>query len=187
MKKELIGIIGENGSGKDTFCEFLRESLSSERVEFLKFSDPLTEVLHIFFDKVSREDQQWLVNNLRERFGKDILTKAIEKKIKQSKKEICVLNGIRVFDDYLFLKEKEGYLIYVTASKERRWERLNKRGEKRDDRASFEEFLKKEDNPTERDIPEIGKYADFVVDNNSGLGNLKEQALEVIKKINEKG
>ncbi len=184
MNKILIGIIGENGSGKDTFCEFLKEIHPS--AQFIRFSDPLREMLSVLFEEIKREDQQWLANNLRERFGEDILTGAVERKIERSHNDLYVLNGIRVWEDFHFLKEKEGYLVYVTADQRTRWERLKKRGEKEDDGSSFEEFLKKEDNPTERDIPKIGKEAHFVVDNNGSLENLKEEALKIIKEINEK-
>ena len=67
MAKKIIGLIGEMGAGKDTFCDYLKESY--QNVYFLKFSDALTEILKMFFDDVKREDQQWLSSALRERFS----------------------------------------------------------------------------------------------------------------------
>ncbi len=180
-EKQIIGIIGENGSGKDTFCGFFQKHLPE--AEFLKFSDPLVAVLKIFFKEVSREDMQWLANNLRERFGGDILTKAIERKIENSEKSVFVLNGLRVMDDYLFLQKKGGKLVYVTADERTRWERLQKRNEKKDDNVSFEEFLEREKDSTEKEIPEIGENAEFFIDNNGDLDNLETQALHVIRNL----
>lgn len=182
-EKQIIGIIGENGSGKDTFCNFFQKYLPE--AEFLKFSDSLVDVLKIFFKEVSREDMQWLANNLRKRFGGDILTKAIERKIENSEKSVFVLNGLRVMDDYLFLQKKRGKLVYVAADERKRWERLQKRNEKKDDNVNFEEFLEREKDSTEKEIPEIGENAEFFIDNNGDLDKLEAQALHVIRNLKE--
>ena len=80
-KKIILGLIGEMGSGKDTFCKYVKENYPN--VYLLKFSDSLTDVLKIFFDDIKREDQQWLSLALREKFGKDILVRALIKKAKE--------------------------------------------------------------------------------------------------------
>lgn len=183
--KKVLGVLGENGAGKDTLCNFFKKHLPS--VEVLKFSYPLSEALEVFLDRVARDDQQWLAQNLRERYGKDIIAKGVEKRVDQSEKKIVLLNGVRVWDDYLLLKRNEGTLIYITAKKETRWKRLRERGEKKDDRVSFEEFLKKEDYPTEREIPKIGKEAHFFIENKGSFDDLEEEVLKIIKKINEEG
>ena len=96
--KKIIGLIGEMGSGKDTFSEYLKEI--NENVFVLRFSDALTEVLKIFFSEVKREDQQWLSSGLRERFGQDILIKALIKKIEKIENGFIILNGVRRPDDF---------------------------------------------------------------------------------------
>ncbi len=56
MSKIIIGLTGEMGAGKDTFCKHI-EKASQEPVFCFKFSNPLSEVLKVFFNEVSREDQ----------------------------------------------------------------------------------------------------------------------------------
>ncbi len=165
------------GAGKDTFCDYFSDIKSS--VEILKFSDPLSDALRIFFDEVKREDQQWLVNNLRDRFGKDILAKAIEKKIKSSDNDYLLLNGVRLWEDYQMVKKLGGEIIYIDTDPEKRWKRMKKRGEKKDDDVSFEKFLELDKGRSERDVPEIGKKADFTIKNNGTLEDLKKRILDI--------
>lgn len=180
-KNIILAVTGEPGSGKDTFCDFLAEKL--EDFTFLKFSDPLTEALKIFHDKASREDQQWLVGQLRQRFGENILGQAIKRKIKKTNSNWIILNGLRKWSEYEMIKNLDGKLIYVTASPKTRWRRLQKREEKADDKDNFNNFLKKEKHSAEADIPKIGKKVDFTVKNEKDLDHLKKEAERIITKL----
>ena len=163
--KKIIGLIGEMGAGKDTFCDFVKANY--QNVYFLKFSDALTEVLKMFFDEVKREDQQWLSSALRERFGQDILVKALVKKIEKISDGIIILNGVRRPDDFKALKSIGGKLIYVTADQKLRWERVKVRGEKADDDVPFEKFVEMGKAEAESLITTIGLEADLKIENNS--------------------
>jgi len=44
--KKIIGVVGETGSGKDTFCDYLKKI--KRNVFVFRFSQPLTEALSIF-------------------------------------------------------------------------------------------------------------------------------------------
>ncbi len=173
----LIGVVGMPGAGKDTFCDYFSDVKNS--VEILKFSDPLSEILRIFFDEVKREDQQWLVNNLRERFGKDILAKAIEKKVKSSESDYILLNGVRLWEDFEMVKRLGGEMVYIKTDAEKRWKRLKKRGEKKDDDVSFEKFLKLDNGRTEKNIREIGKGSDVTIENNGSLDEFKDKIVDI--------
>ncbi len=184
MKKNILGIIGKPGAGKDTLCDYFKKNSNS--VEVLKFSDPLSEVLRIFFEEVKREDQQWLVNQLRDNFGEDILAKAIKKKIKELKTDYVLLNGVRVWDDYDMLKEVGGDLVFIETDSKLRWKRTKERGEKKDDNVSYKKFLELDQGRSERQIEKIGRKADFIIDNNGTKEELEEEVLNLIKKLNEK-
>lgn len=180
MEKKIIGLVGEMGSGKDTFCDYVKENY--ENVFVLKFSDALTEVLKIFFDSVKREDQQWIGGLLRERFGKDILVKALIKKAKSIDKGIIILNGIRKELEVPSIKEIGGKIIYITGDPKIRWERVKIRGEKTDDDVSFEKFLEMHKAEAELQISSIGEKADFKIENNG----TKEEFYQEVKKIIDK-
>jgi dephospho-CoA kinase len=175
--KKIIGIVGEMGAGKDTFCEYVKEKYKN--VYFLRFSDGLTEALKIFFDDIKREDQQWLSSALRERFGGDILVKALIKKVNNINDGIVILNGVRRPDDFKALREIGGKLVYLTADVKKRWERVILRKEKADDDVPFEKFLELGKAEAEQLIGTIGAEADFKISNDG----TKEELYEEIKKI----
>jgi dephospho-CoA kinase len=170
MKKIIIGLVGEVGSGKDTVGKYLAEKYGAEQV---RFADPIKDTLSIYFEKLSRVDQQWLFEVFRSRFGDDILSRAIRKKIEDTKSEIVLVNGLRMPPDLEFIRNFENNkILYVTASAETRWERASKRDEKSDDSTSFENFQKIDLKPTEINVPKIGAEADFKIENEKDLEHL---------------
>lgn len=178
--EKIIGLVGETGSGKDAFCQYVKK-VFKEPVFCFRFSDPLTQVLKIFFDEIKKEDQQWLGIVLRQRFGDDILANALLKKIKGLKKGLIIFNGIRYWEELELLKKLRGKLIYITAEPKIRWQRVRKRGEKKDDFASFEKFLEKEKAKTELLIPKIAQKADFKIENNGSKKDFYQKLKEVLK------
>lgn len=175
--KKIIGVAGEIGAGKDTICQYLKENYPN--VFVMRFSDGLTEALKVFFDDIKREDQQWLSSVLRERFGGDILTKALIKKVNSTKDGIAILNGVRRSADFEVLKSMGGRLVYITAETKTRWERVVQRKEKADDDVSFEKFLELCGAEAEQQISIVGREADFKIENNG----TKEELYLQIKKI----
>jgi len=175
--KKIIGLTGEIGSGKDTFCGYAKQNY--QNVFVLRFSDALTDVLKIFFDAVKREDQQWLGSSLRERFGTDILVKALIKKANSISEGIVILNGVRAESEAQAIKDAGGKIIYITAEQKTRWERVKIRGEKADDNVPWEKFVEMGKASTELQIPGIGAKADFKIENNG----TKELFYQEIKKI----
>lgn len=177
--KKIIGILGKPGAGKDTFCKCFQEIYSN--IAIFKFSDPLFEVLGIFFDKIKREDLQWLANQLRDKYGEDILAKAIKKKIKHTNADFILLNGLRVWDEYQMLKEISGKLVFIDADPKKRWERIIRRREKEDDDISFDKFLELDQQRSEREIMDIAQKADFVINNNRTRTDLKKQVVDLVE------
>lgn len=178
--KIVVGLVGESGSGKDTVAKYLAEKYGAK---LMRFADPIKETLSIYFEQSSREDQQWLALEFRKRFGNDILSRALRKKI-DGGEGLIVINGLRFWEDYDFVKSFEpGYVIYSTADQKLRWERTAGRGEKADDNITFEKFQELERVETEVHIPEIGAKADFKIVNEKDLEFLLKSADEIMTKI----
>jgi dephospho-CoA kinase len=179
-KKIVIGLVGETGSGKDTVANYLHEKYGAQ---LMRFADPIKEALGIFFEKSSKEDQQWLYIEFSKRFGRDVLGKALRKKVEQAD-GIIVINGVRMPTDYDFVKSFENsFLIYTTVDQEIRWKRTIGRQEKSDDNMSFEKFQEIEKAETEVHIPEIGAKADFTIRNEKDLEFLLRSVDEVMANI----
>lgn len=175
---KVFGLTGQTGSGKDAVCEYIKEK--EDDVTFVRFSTPLTEALSIFLDEIKKEDQQWLGKTVRDKFGNDILAKAIKKRVASIEEGIVILNGIRYPEDNALLKEMGGQLIYVDADSEIRWKRTCKRGEKADDDSTYEAFLKKDQAETELQIKGLMRDADFIITNNGTLQSLHNQIDKIL-------
>ena len=160
----VIGLVGEGGSGKDTVAGYLERRYG---VVLLRFSDPIKELLRLFFDQPSREDQSWVGSTFKERFGKDIFIRAVDRRIRAAGSGIFSINGIRYEEDARFVQSFAKHaVIYVTADQRLRWERSQRRGEKSDDTMDFETFCRLESTlETEKNIGEIGKRADYSICN----------------------
>lgn len=183
MKKIIIGLVGETGSGKDTVAEYLREKYGAK---LMRFADPMKEVLGILFEKFSKQDQQWMYSKLKERFGGNVLCNALQKKVENAE-GIIIVNGMRMPEDYAFIKSFENsYILYITVDQKLRWERVFNRGEKTDDKVSFEKFQEIERAETEVHIPEIGAKADFTIRNEKDLEYLLKEVDEVMAEITKK-
>lgn len=183
-RKIVIGLVGETGSGKDTVAHYLKRRYD---VELLRFSRPLKKTLELFFDKSSKDDQAWLYDVFRKRFGEDVLHRGVVQYVAHHSGIMCV-NGMRMMMDLEFIRSfEDSYIIYITADQKLRWQRVTSRGEKSDDDQTFEEFKKFEATAeTEKAIPMIGKDADFVVRNEGSMDDLLWQVDDAMKKILKK-
>ena len=181
MQQTIIGLVGETGSGKDTVAKYLRDKYGAV---LMRFADPIKDTLSIYFDKLSKEDQQWLFLVFKERFGEDILCRAMEKRIEKEHSPLVVINGLRMPGDYGFVKNYPGAeVLYITADQKMRWERVTSRGEKTDDDMPFEKFQEMDKQLTEIHIPEIGAKADHTIVNDKDLESLLSGVDEYMKKL----
>lgn len=182
--KIVIGLVGETGSGKDTVAHYLKRRYD---VDLLRFSRPLKKTLDLFFDKSSKEDQAWLYDVFKERFGEDVLHRGVVQYVAHHN-GIMAINGMRMMMDLEFIRSFENsYIMYITADQKLRWQRVTSRGEKSDDDQTFEEFKKFESSSdTEKAIPKIGKDADFVVKNEGSMDDLLWQVDDAMKEILKK-
>lgn len=177
----LIGLVGEKGSGKDTFAKYLQE-ISDKSVAHIRFSDLLKQTLKLWDLPLTRANLQKLAQVLED-FGAGTVAHGLEKQIQNAEAEIIILDGIRWKPDVELLKKfPEHKLVYITADPKLRFERLKSRGEK-DGEAdmTYEQFLKEEKAPNELLIPEIGSEADFKVENNGSLEEFKEAVQKFYK------
>ncbi len=181
-KKIIIGLAGEIASGKTTATEYLKEKYNA--VSF-RFSDPLREILKILFLPETRENLQDISIILRNRFGEDILSKVMSERIKNSDKNLIIIEGVRRINDVEFVRELSNfYLIYLKSGDRKRFERVSKRTENLDDKGkTWEEFQKDEQKDTEQTIRKTLEISNFVIENDKELKILYNKIDEIMKKI----
>lgn len=177
MKESIVvGIVGENGAGKDSFAESLKAITSDfDPVSMHRFSDPIVETADIWGIEKTRENLQALPIVIEERFGRGLLAATVEKRALLDRAWVVILNGMRWPADLEMLyRFPKNFLVYVTASQETRYVRMRERKEKAgEDAMSFEEFLRREMALNEVSIQTIGVEADWKYVNEQSLNELK--------------
>ncbi len=174
---KIIGLVGEIGSGKETFALALQEIASSKKVAHIRYSDILKKTLELWGMPITRETLTIMRQTMNENFGEDSLPKATQESAKNLDADIVVLDGVRWNADVEALKSiSDALLVYITAPIEARFNRIKERNEKQGESSiSFEEFKEGAKTPNEILIPEIGNNADVRIENAGTLEDLREK------------
>jgi len=183
-KRFVIGLIGENGSGKDTFTTFFRSVAAPLKINKIRFSDILVETLTSWNIPLTRANLQKLAIVMDEGYGKGTLTHATARRTKDDEADVVIIEGMRWLTDVPMVRNfKNSLIVYVTADSNVRFERLKNRkqkvGEESLTRAQFDHEEKEK---TEIFIPKIGSKADFKIENNGSLDEFRDKVEEFFKK-----
>ncbi|KKQ10187.1 MAG: hypothetical protein US28_C0024G0022 [Candidatus Daviesbacteria bacterium GW2011_GWA1_36_8] len=182
MKNKLvIGLVGEKGSGKETFGNFLMEIAKDEMIVRIHFSDILKETLELWNIPQTRKNLQDLAVLFVKFFNKDALSYATFERAKKLNADLVILDGVRWKSDVTLVRQfPNNLLIYITADVKKRFDRLKKRNSKVGEGSmSFKQFLKEEKAKNELLIPKIGARADIKLENNGSLDKFKKKIKEV--------
>jgi dephospho-CoA kinase len=178
--KLVIGLVGRIGSGKTAVSEYLQEKYGAREH---RFSQILMDILDRLYLPHERANLQNLGKNLRAELGENVIVNAFRQDLERDTSEILIVDGIRYENEVELLKEKNGVLLFVTASPEARYERAVKRGEKGEATITFEQFLESEKAETEKHIEAIKDSADYNIDNSGTLKELYKKVDEIIKAL----
>lgn len=180
--KIILGFVGDLAGGKGTICKYLNDKYQANAY---RFSTMLRDVLDRMYVPQSRENLQKISTLLRQNFGEDVMSKVIAEDVKNDKNDIVMVEGIRRPTDISYLKENPGFhLIYITADTKIRWERLVRRAENPGDtEKTYEQFL--EDEKAEADclIKDLGKTAEFIINNDGTFEEFYQQMENVIGQL----
>ncbi len=180
MAKIIIGLTGEMASGKSTVAKYLQNKYGAVGY---RFSNILRDALSRIHKENIRENLQTMSTMLRKTYGEDVLAKAMAGDAKNAQNDIVVVDGVRRLGDIEHLKKLPGFkLVYMEADIKKCHERIAQREENVDDKGkTFEEFQKDRAREAERQIKELKKFADIVIDNDGSLEELYEQVDKFIK------
>jgi dephospho-CoA kinase len=177
--KIVIGLVGEKGSGKETFGNFLMEIAEGKKIKRIRFSDLLNFTLKLWDLPQTRENLQNLAVIMDTNFGNGTLTSAVSKQIQDIEADIVILDGVRwETDEYLIRSFPMNCLVYITADSDLRYKRLKARQEKKNEAKTLDQFVREEKAPNEVLIPIIGNRSEYKIENNGSFEELKEKVLK---------
>ena len=182
QQKMIIGIIGEQASGKGAAADIIRKKYGGSRLTVSNLLRRTLESLHL---KPSRDNLINMALVLKKGFGDAVLMNAMIKEVELEDADLVIVDGFRMPGDPDIFRESFGdafHFIYVTADQKIRYERSVGRGEKSgESEASFEEFASKEALETEAKISEVAKSADYTIVNNGTEEELEEEVIKIMK------
>ncbi len=189
LSRLLVGVVGLNGSGKDTLASYLVGNHGFVHVDLGE--EIRSELKKMGRNYLDREEMRFLGNKMRESEGNDYW---IRKPLKLlDKNPRVVITSLRNPAEVLALKSLGGVVVEPFADIKKRYantvNRVKNNPNEHGDVASFEEFKAKED----MELSDPGlfkqqnldciKMADYRVDNNSTLENFLKNIEEVFNKI----
>jgi dephospho-CoA kinase len=178
--KNIIGVIGTIGSGKDVVAEYISEKL---KIPHYQISSPIKEIALSRGYTIDRPTLIRLGTELAKEKGEDYLAVFLLNKIETT----GIISGMRQLKQIDYLKNNSNLtLLSVDSHPKVRFDRAKSRG-KLGEAITLEEFiqLEKEENsaPNVQRLFECMAHADYKIDNDSTLEDLYQQVDTILSKI----
>lgn len=182
--KYIIALVGLPGAGKSQACNFFKQ----KNIPVIRFGEITDVALKQKGLPSTEEHEKAFRENLRHEFGMAAFAVKNEARIREALKtaDIVVLDGLRSWEEYVYLKEKftNLHLLAVYASPGIRHKRLKER--------SVRSFSIEE--AKSRDIAEVENLhiaptiamSDHLIKNETTLEDLNQQLEKFLKEINSK-
>jgi len=173
----LIGLTGTNGAGKGEAAAFLKD----KGYAYFSLSDEIREELGRRGLEPTRDHLISEGNDLRARFGPDVLARRVMAKIEGK----AVIDSIRNPHEIAFLRRQEGFiLVAIDAPVEQRYARVLKRG-RVESAVTLEDFAAKEReemriDPNSQQLLECIRLADLRVVNDGTLEDFRRKLEELL-------
>lgn len=182
----IIGITGTLAAGKGEVVEFLKQ----KNFQHFSVREFLTQEINERGLEINRDNMALVANQLREMHSPSYIVEKLYEKAKNENMD-CIIESLRAIGEINVLKEQEGFvLLAVDANQGIRYVRSQSR-KSETDKVSFEKFKKDEEkemfsmDPNKQNLSECIKLADFKIENNGTLEELKYKLGEIFSKISE--
>jgi len=181
----IIGLTGENCSGKSTVAEYLMK----KSFYYYSLSDVIREELKAEGKAVTRENLIKKGNELREKGGSGVLGRKIAEKIQKDKN--YVVDSIRNPVEVEELKKDGGFfLFHITAPAKTRFGRIKARRREEDPQtfAAFQEIEKLEmenEDKTKQNLKETFELADKKLVNDGSFGELNDKVDMLLSELSD--
>ncbi|MCX7956200.1 MAG: AAA family ATPase [Patescibacteria group bacterium] len=186
----IIGVVGQIAVGKGVLVEYLVKKFG-----FLSFS--LSSIVHeeLKKRKIKKFDRQILQNignDLRKKYGDDVLAKRAIKNLKSqiSDPKNFIIEGIRNPSEISYIKSlSNSFIIGIKAKKDLRFKRLLERSKPWDPK-TWNDFLKvdrrdlgKGEDKSGQNVGKCLAYCDYVLTNNKDKKDFEKKIEKLIRKI----
>jgi dCMP deaminase len=183
----IIGITGFLASGKGAVSELLK----AKGFIVYSCSDEIREECRKNNIEITRENLQRIGNELRQKFGPNILAKRLAERITlQGLDKNYVVESIRTPGEIEELKKLTNFsLVFVDAEAMTRYQRAKERLREKEHISSYEEFMtseKKEltsNDPNSQNLSKCKELSEFVIDNNGTLEDLEKKVDDLLLKL----
>jgi dCMP deaminase len=178
----LIGLTGRNASGKGEVAKYLQK----KSFYYYSLSNVIRDEIRLRGEEPTRDRLIIVGNELRQRYGANILAERVLAKIEDDKHYI--IDSIRNPSEVeAFRAAKHFKLIRVEAAPEIRFQRIVSRQRESDPR-TFEEFLaletrEAEGDDTSQNLVKVELMADHTLTNEGALEKLYSQIDELLPKL----
>ena len=189
----LIGVVGLNGSGKDTFASYLSSRHGFAHKDFGQ--EIREELKRLGKNPLDRNEMVSLGNQRRAEFGNNYWAlRLLEGHVSQKN---LVLTSVRNPAEVDEIRSRGGIIVEVFASPEVRYsrtiERVKKNPGAHGDVGSFAEFKEKDErelkspDPSKQQLLKCISAAEYRLDNNGSVGELGKEIESLLEKVSEKG
>jgi len=179
----IIGLTGKNAAGKGEVAAFLRD----KSFYYYSLSDVIREELESKGIPVTRDTLIIAGNDMRQRFGSDILARLTLKKVDPNRN--YVIDSIRNPVEVQALKAAGNFVLFaIDAPPELRFERIRSRARENDPQ-TLEEFRLVEETESrnqaehKQSIEDCQALADFTIMNEGSLEDLHQQITQIVSRV----
>ncbi|MFH1056461.1 MAG: AAA family ATPase [Candidatus Micrarchaeota archaeon] len=179
----IVGLVGQNCSGKDTAADYL---VSKKGFERYSLSDYLREELEKEGKPVTRENLVEIGNRLRREKGAGILGEKALEHFKTGKNYVVI--SFRNPAEAKALKKRSDFVLVALQAPARvRFERMKQR-RREEDPKTFEEFLKLEQKENEGgdalSVSKTMEMADYSIDASGSMDDERKEVGKLCLKLN---
>ncbi len=181
----IIGITWTLGAGKGTVVEYLVEKYGFQHFSVRAY---LIEKMLQKGMPNNRDSMVIMGNELREKYGPGFIASDLYTKAEETGKN-TVIESVRTVGEIKTFKEKwPFYLFAVEADPGIRYERIWARGSETD-HVPYTTFIENEeremnsDDPNKQNLQACIDLADYVIENNGTIDELRQQVDKIMKQI----
>lgn len=183
MEKNWIGIIGQNGAGKSTVCDYFKE----QGFYVISLSDVVRHYADQLQQPKDRDTLTRLANQMKAENGRDCFAKETVKSVSKQVNSNVVFDSVRHPDEMNYLMSFNTQFIGVFAALDVRYERIKSR-QSDTDFVTFETFKEQDEYEalgasSGQFISECLNMCHYKIENDGSIDKLFAEIDDIIKGI----